>query len=338
MNRVYRFVRWTFKFYYERDGNMGKYTIGIDVGGTKTAYGIFDENKKLITTLRQSSDSELPPEAFFDKIAVTIIDLCNGQNITIDDLRGVGIGMPSYILYEEGRIIKTVNLTKIKEFSARAYLMNKLGGNVRVILDNDSHTGALAEYRHGAGRGFRHMIYCPLSTGISSGIIIEGELFRGKYGWSGESGHMIVTPGQGIECGCGNKGCLMSWCSGSMIAKHVQSWIEDGQETIMKTLTDDPKKLTAMHIDEAYLKNDAMAIRAVEQMVRYIAIWIYNLYVTLNINCFVFGGGLLKMNVRLLERVRKAFDEYNRNDMPVYFKTAELGEHFGIVGAAELLY
>jgi len=63
-----------------------------------------------------------------------------------------------------------------------------------------------------------------------------------------------------------------------------------------------------------------------------------NLYVTLNINCFVFGGGLLKMNVRLLERVRKAFDEYNRNDMPVYFKTAELGEHFGIVGAAELLY
>jgi glucokinase len=105
----------------------------------------------------------------------------------------------------------------------------------------------------------------------------------------------------------------------------------------MKSLAGDPKDISAVHIEEAYCKNDPMAIRAVEQMVKYMAVWTYNLYVTLNINCFVFGGGLLKMNVRLLERVREVFDAYNQSDMPVYFKTAELGEDYGIIGASELL-
>jgi glucokinase len=246
--------------------------------------------------------------------------------------------MPSFVNFDEGLILKTVNLTKIKDFPAREYLARKLGGNVRVVLDNDSHTGALAEHRRGAGRGYRHMLYCPVSTGVSSGIIIDDKLFRGSYGWAGESGHMIVTPGQGIECGCGNKGCLMSWNSGSMIAKHVHNWIEDGEYTIMTTLTDDPGKINSVHIEEAWLKNDAMAVKAVEQIVNYMAVWIYNLYVTLNINCFVFGGGLLKMNVRLLERVREVLDGYNQNDMPVYFKTAELGDNIGIIGAAELIF
>ena len=317
---------------------MSRYIIGIDVGGTKTAYGVFDEHKNLIATRRHLSDSALEPEPFFDGIVATIFSLCEEQGISIADLCGVGIGMPSFILFEEGRIVKTVNLTRLKDFPARAYLMKKLGGNIRVILDNDSHTGALAEYRRGAGRGFQHMLYCPVSTGISSGIIIDGKLFHGQYGWSGESGHMIVTPGEGIECGCGNKGCLMSWCSGSMIIKHVRNWIAEGQDTLMVDLVDDPAQLTTLHISEAYLRNDPMAIRAVEQMAKYMAIWIYNLYVTLNINCFVFGGGLLNMSVNLLERTREIFDGYNRNNMPVYFKTAELGDHFGIIGAAELLF
>lgn len=317
---------------------MDGYTIGIDIGGTKTAYGVFDKNRKLIATLRRDSDPALSAEAFFDKIVDTILALCAERNILPEDLRGVGIGMPSFILFDEGRIVQTVNLPNIRDFPARDYLEKRLGGNVRVLLDNDAHTAALAEYRYGAGRGFREMLYCPVSTGISSGIILDGKLFHGSYGWSGESGHMIVTPGQGIECGCGNRGCLMSWCSGAMIVKHIQNWIAQGQETVMTALAGDPRKITAIHLEEAYFQNDAMAVRAVEQMVQYMAVWLYNLYVTLNINCFVFGGGLLKMNIRLLERIREVFDTYNHTDLPVYFKAAELGEDFGIIGAAELLF
>ena len=81
-----------------------------------------------------------------------------------------------------------------------------------------------------------------------------------------------------------------------------------------------------------------MAKQAVEQMAQYMAIWLYNLYVLLNINCFVFSGGLLCMGDKLFKRVRELFDAYNNNDYPVYFKTALLGQDAGIIGARELLY
>ncbi|MDL2233658.1 ROK family protein [Ruminococcaceae bacterium OttesenSCG-928-L11] len=316
---------------------MSQYTIGIDVGGTKIAYGLFDADKKLMATRRQRSNPDLEPAPFFDGIAAEIQDLCGEHGIAADALRGVGIGMPSFILFEEGYIVKTVNLTRLKDFPARAYLAEKLGGNVRVMLDNDAHTAALAEHRHGAGRGFSHMLYCPVSTGVSSGIVIDNRLFHGSYGWSGESGHMLLTPGEGVECGCGNRGCIMSWCSGSMIVKHIQNWIADGAETLMTKLAGSPEAITTLHISEAFAKGDGMAIRAVEQMTDTMAVWLYNLYVILNINCYVFGGGLLNMDVPLLEQTREKFDRYNRDERPVYFKTAELGEDFGIIGAAELV-
>lgn len=317
---------------------MEEYTIGIDVGGTKISYGLFDGKKNLVYRERTMSDSNLESEEFFDQIVEKIKSILKTKEISIIDLRGVGIGMPSFILFDEGKIVKTSNLQKINNFPARTYLMNKLGGNVRVVLDNDGHTGALAEHRMGAGRGFSHMLYCPVSTGISSGIIINNDLFRGTYGWSGESGHMIVTPNEGIECGCGNKGCLMSYCSGSMIVIHVKEKIKEGNESEIIELAGCLDNISAEHISIAYDKGDQLAMWAVEQMAQYMGVWLFNLYVTLNINCFVFGGGLLNFGDKLFKRVREIFDEYNHNQMPVYFKNAELGDDFGIIGAAELLF
>jgi glucokinase len=322
---------------------MEQYTIGIDVGGTKTAYGLLDGRKQIVRRLTHPSIADCSPEAFFDQIAANIGELTTG--IAKENLRGIGVGMPSFILFEEGRIVKTANLVNIHDFPARAYLMGKLGGS-RVIIDNDSHTGALAEYRHGAGRGFKNILYCPVSTGISSGIIVNGKIFRGRYGWSGESGHMIVSPGEGILCGCGNRGCLMSWCSGSMIVKHIQRWIDSGEKSSMADMAG-PGGITCHHLETAWHEGDPLAIRAIDQMVLYLGIWTYNLYVTLNINCFVFGGGLVKMGRGLskegdgrdlLGRMKEIFDGYNKNDMPVYFREAELGDDFGIIGAAELLF
>jgi glucokinase len=317
---------------------MKKYAIGIDVGGTKIAYGLFDVEKNLVDKMRSLSDASLSAEQFFDKMVEDINELLAKHKLTLDDVRGIGIGMPSYVLFEEGKLIMTANLTNISDFPAKAYLQKKLRSDVTIVIDNDGHTGALAEHRHGAGRGFHHMLFCPVSTGISSGIIIKDELFRGSYGWSGESGHMIVNPDDGIMCGCKNKGCFMSYCSGSMIVKHIQNKIEQGEDTIMIELAGGKDNITAEHIAKAHGLNDKMAIWAVEQMAKYLGVWCFNLYITLNINCFVFGGGLLKFGQILFGRVREVFDSYNHNDYPVYFKFAELGDDAGITGALELLF
>ena len=185
---------------------MAKYSIGIDVGGTKIAYGLFDEGARLIAKTSDPSDSTCPPEPFFDRIAARALRLALENGVARADLTGVGVGVPSYVKYDEGRIVKTVNLTCLNDFPARDYLSGKLG--LPVALANDAQAAALAEHRHGAGRGFANMLYCPVSTGISSAVIIGGQLFRGSYGWAGETGHAIITPGEGVLCGCGNKGCI----------------------------------------------------------------------------------------------------------------------------------
>lgn len=315
---------------------MSFYTMGIDVGGTKIAYGLFDEDKNLIKRIKMPSDKTQSREAFFDGICEEISGILEAEGIPKSRLQGIGVGMPSYILFEEGKIIRTSNLPNIRDFPARSYVMDKMGG-VPVVIDNDANTGALAEFRRGAGRGFQHMLYCAVSTGISTGIIINGQLFRGSYGWAGESGHMIVVPGAGIECGCENKGCIMSYCSGSMIVKHVQQKIAEGSPTAMAELAGSADRITTVHILQAYDQGDALALWAVEQMALNLGVWLFNQYLLLNINCFVLGGGLLHFGDRLFKRVRDVFDAYNKNDLPVYFKTAELGEDFGMIGAAELI-
>ena len=182
------------------------------------------------------------------------------------------------------------------------------------------------------------MLYCPVSTGLSSGIIIDGQLFRGSDGFAGESGHTIVSPGEGIPCGCGNDGCLQSYCSGGMIVRHIQNWIAAGEKTQMVELAGTPEKITARHLEIAARAGDAMALRALDQMALYLGVWVFNLYMTLNINCFVFGGGLIKMGDLLFGRVRKVFDQYNHAGGEVHFKFAELGQESGLLGALELLF
>ena len=331
---------------------MEQYTLGIDIGGTKVAYGLLDNQKRIVLRVIHPSNSECSSEDFFDGVVANIRKIISDNKIEKENLRGVGIGMPSFILFDEGRIVKTSNLTNIRDFPARDYIAEKLG-DIRIIIDNDANTAAIAEHRHGAGRGFENMLYCPVGTGISCGIIINGSIFRGRYGWAGETGHMIITPDDGVMCGCGNSGCFMSWCSGSMIIKHIKKWILAGEKSVITDFAGD-EELNCNHLAQAYNDDDPLARRAVAQMVKYLGIWTYNLYLAFNIDCFVFGGGLLKLfrdlkdggpgkSGGLLSAMKEVFDDYNRNSMPVYFREAELsnnmsGDDFGIIGAAELLF
>jgi glucokinase len=325
-----------------------RFVIGIDIGGTKTACALVDENRVLSGARSFPSDPELDGERFFDRVAEEAGTLLAGQGFDCSgkrpegaeggaaEIAGAGVGAPSFILYDEGYIIKTSNLVKIRDFPARDYLSKKLG--FPVVIDNDARAAALAEYRHGAGRGFDNMLYCPVSSGISSAMLIGGKLFRGSYGWAGETGHMIATPGEGVECGCGNRGCYMSWCSGLMIVKHIKQWIDAGGQTIMTSLAGGRDRIDSIILEKAYDSGDPMAIRAVDQMTRWLGLWFFNLYVSLNINCFVLGGGLVKMGEKLLGPVRRVFDQYNHDERPVYFKTAALETNCGTIGAAELAW
>jgi glucokinase len=290
--------------------------------------------------MKTPTNTSLLAEVFFDGICSQISSFLNQHNVAFEDVKGIGIGMPSFVIFDKGYIDKTASIPSIHDFYLRDYLRSKWGDSVRIVVDNDGNTGALAEFRQGAGRGFDHMVFCLVSTGLGSSIIVNKSLFRGTYGWAGESGHMLMQPfdASSIMCGCSNAGCFNSICSGKMILDHVRKWIDNGDKTVITELAGDAKLINTQHIDQAYEMGDAMAHKAVEQMAQYMAIWLYNIYLMLNINCFVLSGGLLAMGDKLFGRIKEMFDKYNDNAYPVYFFNTQLGSDTGIIGAMELLF
>lgn len=320
--------------------NQNEYYIGIDAGGTKVACGLFDRNRNLIKKHKYPSDDTLDGEEYFEKMLYELQIFINNEGLQFSDIKGIGIGIAGYVDHDKGLLIMNPSMPKLKNFFVVEFLQKRIGEEIVIIMDNDCHCGALAEYRRGVGSNFRNMLYCPISTGISSGIVIDGKLFRGSNGISGESGHMLtaVEGNQKVICGCGNEGCFNSLCSGKAIAEHIKKWIANGEYSIMSQIAGDTESITAKHIDAAYDKQDILAIRAVDQIATYMAMWMYNIYMVLNIDCIVFSGGLLLMGDKLLESVIDKFNNFKKNDFPVMFYKTMLGEDSGLIGAVELLF
>ena len=309
---------------------MGPFRIGIDAGGTKVAYGLFDQKNNLVGRRQHPTPADADGPQFSDLIIENCRALLQEQNLKIDDLRGIGVCMPSFILFDEGYICMTSAMENIRDFAMRDYLTQRLP--VSIVLDNDSNCAALAEYRFGAGRGSRHMVYMSASTGIGSGLIINGELFRGSYGWAGETGHMLITPDEGLECGCRNRGCFMSWAGGRYIPDRVLRKAKDFETKMNLAVRTDGIALL-----QACRDGDPLALAVLDEMAHYLGVCLFNIYQILNINLFVFGGGLTHFGSLLFDRVRAEFDRYNHIPQPVEFRFAELKQDFGIIGAAELI-
>ncbi|MEH2957244.1 ROK family protein [Candidatus Merdisoma sp. JLR.KK006] len=308
-----------------------KYIFGIDAGGTKVAYGLFDRAGELLDRYQHPTDIEADGPAFSDRVIATIKEILEKNHASLEEVYGIGICMPSYIRFETGYIHMTSAMVNIQDFGMRDYMEERLG--VKVILDNDSNVAALAEHRRGAGRDCKDMVYMAVSTGIGSGIIINRDVFRGSYGWAGESGHMLDTPDAGIMCGCGNYGCFMSQISGRNLPKRLAIRMLKGKESLLSQA----EELNGEALLKAYEAGDELAREEIEHMAHHLAVCVYNVYQLLNINVFVFGGGLTNFGDILFGRVREEFDRYDHIKMPVEFRFAELKKDFGIIGAAELL-
>lgn len=314
---------------------MERYVIGIDVGGTKVAYGLFDQDRALLDSCRHPSNREAEGAAFSDELAATIRTLLDRNGATLAQLEGVGLCLPSVIQYDTGTILFTANLSRLNGFAICDYLSKALEG-VPVRLDNDGNAAALAEYAYGAGRGCRNMLYVAISTGLGLGIIINGQVFRGDNGWAGESGHIIANPEQ-------TKEDYESHVSGINITKRLAERMRGGQESLLSQLCGgDLDALSAKHLLEAYQQGDELARWGVDHMAHYLGVWAYNHYLALNINRFVFGGGLVHFGDALLGQARRKMDELGKakgfDTAGVEFRTAEMVDNFGIVGAAELFF
>lgn len=181
---------------------MDNILIGIDIGGTKTALIKGDKYCNIFDRIEFKTESRLGPESFFERLTSNISRFQNSKPAGI----GISVGGP---LDTSKGIIYNPRHLPWGEVNLRAFFEEKYDCSVKV--EHDAKAGALAELKLGAGKGYKNIVFLTLGTGLGAGIIINGEIYRGSKGFSGEVGHIKLTEEFPFRYG--------RYCGGDGIAK-----------------------------------------------------------------------------------------------------------------------
>lgn len=309
--------------------------IGIDVGGTKSLAMLVDRDGTILQELRSSSendDTRGPGESMTDLLARQILEICETNNLVPADTP-VGIGLPG-LVRRDGTLAYAANLQSASGADFPALLRAK-AGVTSVEMENDGNTAALAEHAWGAGRGVENFAAITLGTGIGGGIIANGDLIRGRNGFGGEVGHMIVRAG-GLRCACGREGCWERYASGTGLGVLAATAAQEGR------LPELSARLGAANVRaEDVTAAAADGLEEAKALLREVAWWLAiglsNLVEIFDIGHFVIGGGLSNAageilpvaNAELVSLVM-AGDMY----LPFTVEPAALGSNAGALGAA----
>ncbi len=188
--------------------------IGVDVGGTKVAAGVVDEDGQIIAKLKRSTPAASPART--EQVIADAVTELLGQG----EVPAIGIGAAGFVDSARATILFAPNLAWRDE-PLKQRVEERLGREV--VVENDANATAWAEARFGAARGYRDLMLVALGTGIGAAILIGGELYRGRWGMAGEPGHIRVVP-DGRLCGCGNRGCWEQYCSGNALVAEAREF------------------------------------------------------------------------------------------------------------------
>ncbi len=307
-------------------------TCGVDVGGTKIAGGVIDEDGTILEELRVESPAT-DSEAIEDAIAGLVRELS-----TRHEIAAVGVGAAGYVDKSRAVVVFAPNIAwrnvDLKsELEARVHLP--------VVIENDANAAAWGEFRFGAGADVDDLLLVTVGTGVGGGLVLDGELYRGAFGFGAEIGHMRVVP-DGILCGCGNHGCFEQYASGSALVREARIAARGGS-LLARDLLDraggDPEAITGPLITEAAQQGDEFAAEQLAHLGSWLGEGIASLTAVLDPAVVVIGGGVSEAGELLLVPIRAAFRSQltARGHRPsLEVRKATLGNRAGLIGAADL--
>ena len=307
-------------------------TIGVDVGGTKVLAGVVDEKGVILAKSRRPTPSNSPTETA-DAIAAAVSEFRQEYEV-----EAVGIGAAGWIDETRSRVRFAPNLAWRDE-PLRDIVEARIG--LPVVVENDANAAAWGEYRFGAGRGHTHLILITVGTGIGCGIILDGRLYRGRFGVGGEPGHVRVVP-DGRRCGCGNRGCWEQYCSGRALEREAREIVAASAAAgagLLERVDGDIEAINGPVVTAAALDGDVTALECFEIVGAWLGQGVADLAATLDPGCFVIGGGVSEAGELLVGPARKAYEATltGRGHRPfAELVVAELSELAGLVGAADL--
>jgi len=313
---------------------MKKVTLGIDIGGTSSKYGIVDEYGEV---LYHSSIPTHTHEKFEDFIKALHSAILKGLDPSKHELIGIGIGAPNANYYR-GTIEHAANL-RWKGILPLADSFKELFC-VPVVVTNDANAAAVGEMVFGNAQGMKDFIVITLGTGLGAGIVSNGELINGHDGFAGELGHLTIHHGQGRTCGCGRKGCLETYVSATGIKRTVYKLIADHlEESELRGISFND--LSTKMITEVALRGDVIAKDAFEYTGRILGTKLADVVVHTNPEAiFLFGGLSLAGDLIFEPTIR----HLEKNLMPIYKGKIKIlpsklqNQSAPIIGASSLIW
>ncbi|MBI9101668.1 MAG: ROK family protein [Spirochaetales bacterium] len=320
---------------------MEKLICGVDLGGTKLAAALFKQDGSRIDMVITHDHTDLNPDEIVLRIAALVRELLSENNLNLDDLLGVGVGLAGHILHKEGMIITSSNFKNtIHHFPLVGKLEKELGG-VKVFLDNDANAQALGEFKYGAGRDgdYDSLVYMTISTGIGAGLVLNRKMYRGQSGTAGEIGHTIIDIDADSKCTCGNYGCLMALSSGLFFPELYKRKLEKGIFSTLGVTIETAGQVDGHLVNRGFKEGDPVSIAIVEDSADMVGFGIFNIFQLLNPDVVVLGGGLMNFGDSFTNRIREKFCSLTNEMMceEMGILVSEMGTDAGLLGAAALV-
>jgi glucokinase len=306
-------------------------TIGVDIGGTKIAAGVVDEEGSILETVQVPTPPS--PEGVVDAIVEAVRQVSTGHQI-----EAVGIGAAGYVDDKRATVLFAPNIYWRHE-ALKDKVEQRVG--LPVVVENDANAAAWGEYRFGAGQGHSDVICITLGTGLGGGIIIGNKLRRGRFGVAAEFGHVRVVP-DGLLCGCGSQGCWEQYASGRALVRYARQRANATPENaeILLALGDGTVEgIEGRHISAAARQGDLVAVDSFRELARWAGAGLADLASLFDPSAFIVGGGVSDEGELVLDPIRKSFRRWLIGGQwrpHAQVLAAQLGGKAGLVGAADL--
>jgi len=307
--------------------------IGVDIGGTKVAGGVVDEDGTVLAATRRATPSESP-----ERTEQVIAEVVDELRSSYADVKAVGLGAAGWVSADRATVVFAPNLAWRDE-PLRDRVSALVG--LPVVVENDANAGAWAEHRFGAGRGHADVVLVTAGTGIGTGIVAGGALYRGGYGMAGEAGHMTVVR-DGLPCGCGQRGCWEQYASGNALVRlaRERAAAEPERAAVLLAQTGgDASAVAGLDVTAAAHDGDPVALECFAEVGRWLGDGLAMLAALLDPAVFVVGGGVAEAGELLLAPARAAYTARltgGAHRPHAEVRVATLGNTAGLVGAADL--
>lgn len=308
--------------------------IGVDIGGTKIAAGVVDEDGRIVAKTRRDTD---PRDS--DSVDRGVIEACR-ELLDQHEAGAIGLAAPGFASADRSAVLFTPNLPW-RDHPLRDIVAAELGQDLTIVVENDANAAGWAEFRFGAACDVEDMLLLTIGTGLGGAIVVAGNLVRGAWGGAAEVGHMQVVPG-GHYCGCGHEGCWEQYASGSALVRDAQAALiaqPDRGTRLLELAGGDAEALTGPHVTTAAQEGDPLAVDLLHELGRWIGVGSASVAALLDPALVVVGGGVSAAGDLLLAPARQAFVDQlfaRGHRAEASFALASMGNDAGIVGAADL--